>query len=233
MTDATVRVFHLRLDVGEAERARLSAWLSADERARAERFRFDRDRHRFVACRARLRELLGGSLEVAPEQVAFDYGPHGKPVLAGKLGASGLRFNLSHAGERAAVALAYGCEVGVDIEQVGALPDAAQLAERFFAAAEIRALRELEPTDRIAGFFRCWTRKEAYLKALGDGLGRPLDGFAVSVGADEPARLVHVSGDPRESDRWTLHALAPDAAFVGAVAVEGRGSRLTESPFPG
>jgi 4'-phosphopantetheinyl transferase len=233
MTDDTVRVFHLRLEVGEAERARLWALLSADERACAERFRFDRDRHAFVAARGRLRELLGRSLDVAPEQVAFDYRPRGKPVLAGKLGDGGLHFNLSHSGARAVVALAHGCEVGVDIEEVRALPDAARLAERFFSAAEIRALQALAPADRIPGFFRCWTRKEAYLKALGDGLARPLDGFAVSVDADEPARLVQVSGDPRESERWTLHALATDGAFVGALAAEGRGRRLLESPFPG
>jgi len=200
--------------------------LSADEAKRAAAFCFERDRHRFVAARGFLREILGRYLRAAGEALSFEYGPHGKPALAGEF-RDALRFNVSHSGEMALYAVTLQREVGVDIEALREVNDAEQIAERFFSPAERVAFRLQAPGQRQQAFFNCWTRKEAYLKALGDGLARPLDGFDVTLAPGEPARLLRVEGEPRESERWSLRELLPARGYVGAVAVEGHGWRLT------
>jgi len=220
-----VRVWLARLDCPAPVLAALDRRLSTEERTRAAAFRFARDRRRFVAARGFLRGVLGRCLEVHPQEVKFAYGSHGKPRLAEE--GSGLRFNLSHSGERAACALCLGSEIGVDVEAVRDLGDADDIAARFFSAAEGAALRRLPANERLEAFFHCWTRKEAYLKALGDGLARPLDGFDVTLLPAEPARLARVAGDEAEAARWSLEQLDPGPGYVGAVAVQGRGWCLT------
>ncbi len=222
-----VCVLTASLDVPDALRGRLWAWLSSDERARAERFRFAVHRNRFVVARGRLREILGASLGVAPGEIAFEYSPRGKPSLARPFAAQGLRFNLSHADGLALYAIAHGREVGVDVERVRPLPDAESIAERFFSPREQAALRALPASERAAAFFACWTRKEAFLKATGDGLARPLDGFDVSVVPGLPARLERVEGDPLEAGRWSLAEVRPAAGYLGAVAVAGARASLS------
>ncbi|MFZ6030209.1 MAG: 4'-phosphopantetheinyl transferase family protein [Chloroflexota bacterium] len=201
----------------------LMATLSPDEAERARRFHFARDRRRFVVARGTLRRILAAYLGMPPEGVVFSYGARGKPFLAATHNPSDLRFNLAHAHEMALFAFACRRETGVDIEHIHPLPDAAAIAGRFFAAREYRAWLHLPEAQRLEGFFHCWTRKEAYIKAIGDGLSKPLDQFEVSLEAGETSCLLHVAGDPQEVERWTLlpFPLAVEG-YVAALAVEQR-----------
>jgi 4'-phosphopantetheinyl transferase len=182
----------------------LVRFLSADERGRAGRFAFERDRRRYIVARAWLRQLLGERLGVAPESLRFVYQPHGKPALARCRGRRDLRFNVSHCGEVAAYAFVESREVGVDLEQVRELPDADDIAKRFFSPGERAAYLCLPQRERPRGFFHCWTRKEALVKALGAGLSHPLEAFDVSA----------------SRRGWTLSSFDPGPGLVGAVAVQ-------------
>ena len=143
-----------------------------------------------------------------------------------------LRFNVSHSQGLAVVAVTRHREIGVDVEEVRPLPDAQPIAERCFSGEENRVFLGVPAADRLAAFFNCWTRKEAYLKALGDGLARPLDAFDVTLLTGEPARLLRVKGDEREAARWSLRALYPALGYVGALVVEGHGWELAGGDWP-
>ena len=158
----------------------LWAWLCGAERRRASRLRFERDRRRFVAARARLRQLLGARLGVAPQAVEIAYGGRGKPALARRFAGSGLRFNLSHSEGVALYAFSRAGEVGVDLEALRALPEADRIAARVFAPRERATYLALAPRHRPLAFLRLWTRKEAFVKAHGAGLSMPLDSLDVS-----------------------------------------------------
>jgi len=155
--------------------------LVPDERQRAERFRFERDRRRFIVAHGVLRDILGRYLKCSPAQVSFSYNQYGKPALAQESEAIGLRFNMSHSHEVALYALTRAREVGVDVELLREDFASLEIAERFFSRSEVALLNSLAPELRTDGFFNCWTRKEAYIKALGEGLSHPLDRFAVSL----------------------------------------------------
>jgi 4'-phosphopantetheinyl transferase len=200
---------------------RLGRLLIDDETARAERFVFARDRRRFVVARGVLRELLGAYLGCPPGEVRFVYGPAGKPALAPPLAAAGLEFNVSHSGELALYAVGLHRPLGVDVEQVRELDELEALAERNFSSAERRALLALPPAERPAGFFACWTRKEAFIKALGEGLSHPLSAFTVSLVPGEPARFVEIGGEAGAAERWTLTTIDVGAGYHAAVAAEG------------
>lgn len=197
------------------------AILAPEETARADAFLRAQDRARFAAARSWLRHVLGAYLALAPADLAFAYGPHGKPALAGPEGL--LDFNLSHTGGHALLCVSPGLAIGADIEAVRPIEE--KVAERFFSGAEVEALAALPQEERTDAFFRCWTRKEAYLKALGSGLATPLDAFAVSLGPDEPARLLEVRGEPGEADAWQIAHLDPGPGLVGAIAARRRGWR--------
>jgi 4'-phosphopantetheinyl transferase len=204
------------LDAGSGD---LEASLSPDERRRAARFVFERDRRRFIAARARLRQLLGERLGVSPEKVQLAYSSAGKPSLAPGYERD-LRFNLSHCEDVAVFAFADGREVGIDVEAVRELEDAGEIAARFFSPAEDEAYRGLPERERPQGFFNCWTRKEAFIKALGSGLSHPLDSFAVSLAPGEPARILRAGGVPGERCGWTLQGFVPGPGLVAAVVVQ-------------
>jgi 4'-phosphopantetheinyl transferase len=205
----------------------LAQTLSYDEMVRAEHFRFERDRRRFIVGRGVLREILGCYLGFDPQQVRFRYDSRGKPYLVERLDKYGLRFNLAHSHKLALYAFTCGREIGVDLEYIRPMPDAEQIAARFFSTFEYTALRMLPENRKMEAFFNCWTRKEAYIKAIGDGPARHLDQFEVSLILGEPAQLLSVEGDPEEAARWSLKALAPGTGYVAAVAVEGHNWRLT------
>src|SRR5713226_2658116 len=200
--------------------------LSPDERARADRFHFQKDRECFIVARGLLRIILGRYLNMEPSCLQFCYNPYGKPALANESDGNGLRFNLSHSDGLALYAITRGREIGVDLEHIR--PDLAdgKLAERFFSPAEVKVLRSLPASSQPVGFFNCWTRKEAYIKARGKGLSLPLDQFDVSVVPGEPAALLRVNGDPNETSRWDLHELVPASGYVAALAVEGHDWQL-------
>lgn len=184
--------------------------LASCERVRADRFHFRRDRDRFIAGRAQLRRILGAYLRQPPELVQFCYGASGKPAVS-----EPLAFNLSHSGDFAALAVAR-FELGVDIECIRPIEE--EVAERFFAADEVMRLRSLPQAQQTEAFFACWTRKEAYVKALGDGLLLPLDSFSVSLEPEAPARLLRAGDDPVEPSRWQFHHFVPAPGMVGAIA---------------
>lgn len=217
-----------------AERVQeLAQTLSLDEAARAARFHFERDQRRFIVGRGLLRIILGQYLDVVPAQIQFRYGLYGKPSLVGQVGTRSvsydLQFNLAHSGEVALYALAWDYPIGVDVEHIRPIPDLDQIVERFFSRQERITLRSLPPEQRQTAFFNGWTRKEAYLKALGDGLARPLDEFDVSLAPGQPAQLLGVAGDPAEAAGWFMEAVTPLAGYVGAVvapAIEGQTWRV-------
>jgi 4'-phosphopantetheinyl transferase len=193
--------------------------LSEGERQRAARFARERDRRRYIVARAELRRLLGARLHERPEAIEFVYGRRGKPALAPRFAASGLRFNLSHCEDVAVYAFARAREVGVDVEVVRPLPDADGIAARFFSRNENLAYLALASADRSQGFFNCWTRKEAFIKALGGGLHIPLRRFEVSLAPGEPARLLRVGRRPGDRCGWRLIGLQPAPGLTGAVVV--------------
>jgi 4'-phosphopantetheinyl transferase len=206
-----------------------SLWdtLTADERQRAERFLFEKDRTHFVVARGLLRVLLGRYLRQDSPHLRFTYGPHGKPALATDTDRMSLCFNVSHSHGLALYAITRGREVGVDVERIR--PEIAQekIAERFFSPREVTVLRALPTPLQAPAFFACWTRKEAYIKAKGDGLTLPLDQFDVSLAPGEPAALLHTAWDPQEAAGWALQDLAPASGYRAAVAVAGHAWRLT------
>jgi len=196
--------------------------LSVEELDRAARFRFDRDRERFVAARGFLRVILGRYLRVEPGRLRFCYGAFGKPGLTAEFSGTGLRFNLSHSRNLALYAVARELEVGVDVEQMRAEFAEERIARTFFSPREVAALQALPRNVWLESFFNCWTRKEAYVKARGEGLSARLDQFDVSVAPGEPARLLRVFPDRQETRRWTLQSFRPQPGFVAALAVETR-----------
>lgn len=200
---------------------RLLNLLSHDEQARANRFYLERDRRRFIVARGALRTILGCYLGVEPGQLRFRYEFHGKPFLSDELGAGELRFNLAHSNELALYAFTCGREIGIDVEYIHPVPDIEQIAARFFSANENAALHMLPESQRLEAFFNCWTRKEAYIKALGDGLAYPLTQFQVSLRPGEPAQLLWAEGSPEKVTRWSMTALSPAPGYVAALAVEG------------
>jgi 4'-phosphopantetheinyl transferase len=221
-----VHVWRAALDWAPSRQQNLHRFLAADEQARAAQFYFEKDRRHFVIARGMLRDILGRYLNRAPESLAFRYGSHGKPALVGRSNECGICFNLSHSRGRALCAVTSGREVGIDIEQVRDEPAVVEIAERFFSPREVAALRALPALEQGPAFFRCWTRKEAYIKARGQGLSIPLDGFDVSLAPGEPAALLGVRPDSSEQLRWSLQSLDAGPGFAAALAVEGQGWRL-------
>ncbi|HKG94776.1 MAG TPA: 4'-phosphopantetheinyl transferase superfamily protein [Gemmatimonadaceae bacterium] len=226
--DDEVHLWSASLHVRAERLAAYQLLLSADERERAARFRFDRDRDRYVVARATLRLLIARYLDEDPAALRFDYGEQGKPSIRREPGAGGptLHFNLAHAGSVAVYGLTHRGPLGVDVERVEAMVDAELVAESHFAAEEQRTLRTVPEPLRMRAFFECWTRKEAFIKALGGGLSIPLASFAVDFRTGSPPSLRWVLGDPDASARWTLAAFEPADEHVGAMAVEATGVRI-------
>ena len=219
--DDTIEIVVAGLALEPAAVRASASLLSAAERERARRFAFGRDARRFIVGRGRLRQLLGARLGVRPESVELVYGARGKPALANS-GRNSLRFNLSHRDDLAVYALSWGCEVGIDVEAIRPLADADAVAARFFSRPEHAAYRALDPRDRPLGFFQCWTRKEAFIKALGEGLSHPLDSFDVSLAPGAPAELLRVEAVPGDDRGWRLASFFPAPGFVAAVVAEER-----------
>lgn len=218
-----------RLDLGPAGLREAAALLSEEERQRAGRILLAGARRRFTVARALLRRLLGERLGVPAAAIELVYGRRGKPALGGAHAHADLRFNLSHRDGIAAYAFARGRALGVDVETVRALPEADDIARSAFSPRECAAYFALEARDRPLGFFNCWTRKEAFVKALGEGLSHGLGGFDVSLAPGEPARILRVDGTPGERCGWVLHAFTPAPGMAGALvarAAEAQPERI-------
>jgi 4'-phosphopantetheinyl transferase len=215
LTGDEVHVWRLDLDRPAAP---LFELLQPDEVARANRFHFEKDRRHFVVARGFLRQLLGWYLQASPKRLDFAYGTWGKPSLAGEFRESQLRFNMSHSHGVALYAVTEGRELGVDVEQVRADFASDDIARRFFSSHEVGVLCELPENDRVAAFFRCWTRKEAYIKATGRGMSQPLDCFDVTLGSGDDVALLR--NEDGSHERWRLVDIAVGAGYAGALAVE-------------
>ena len=221
-----VHVWRASLALPPAGLAALHRVISDDERSRAGRFRFEVHRDRFIAGRGIQRLLLARYLGADPAGLRYRLAHHGKPSLDAPWDAADLRFNVSNAEDGLLVAVTTGRELGVDLEAVRALGDRDEVARRFFSAPEVEVYDAVPEGERDAAFFTCWTRKEAYIKALGEGLSMPLDCFDVTLRPGEPARLLATRGNPAEAGRWTLREVDPGPGWMGAVAVEGAGWEL-------
>lgn len=204
----------------------LASILSEDERKRAARFHFPRDAGRWIVSRVVLRSILGSYLGVEASAVRLCAGPWGKPELMASFQGPHLQFNSSRSDGLGLYAVARNRRVGVDIERLRPLPDLGAIAAQILSPRERQTLEELPYVDRGAAFFSCWTRKEAYIKALGEGLVHPLERFTVSLTPDGPLTLEGERSDSAEVARWSLSALAPIPGYAAALAIEGPPARL-------
>ena len=208
----------VKLVLADAGGDELRAVLREDERDRADKFRFDRDRSRFIAARAGLRQILATCLNCDPHEPVFEYGERGKPKLSGL--DSALRFNLSHSGNIAMYALAEGRDIGIDVERYDKRRDHNRIAGRFFTSAENETLSKIPEKERAQAFTQLWVRKEAFLKACGQGLFMSLDTIEVSVGRDAP-RIIALSGEPANAVSWVIADIDPGPEYAAAVVVSG------------
>jgi 4'-phosphopantetheinyl transferase len=220
-----IHIWRITLDQSDWLGEHLRQWLAPDEWARADRFHFDHDRARFIVMRGALRSILGGYLGTEPSQLQFVYGPHGKPALATSCGQ--LCFNVSHSERLGLCAISRHSEIGVDLEYVHSVAEAELIAERFFSSQEKAMLQSLPVNQRQAAFFNCWTRKEAFIKAIGEGLSHPLNQFDVAVVPGDPARFLSIGGDAQEARRWSLYHLSPGEGYTGALAAKGNDWQLS------
>lgn len=208
-----------------ARRDRLARHLSPAERERESRFRFDADRARYAIARGLLRELLARYLREAPGAIELDETEHGRPVRIGG-GLPDLDFNLSHSKDLVVYAFARRVRVGIDVEWMRPLDDMEDLVSINFSALECETWSALPPRLRERGFFDCWTRKEAFVKAIGEGLSHPLQAFDVSLHPDEPPALLRLAHAPDDLPRWSLYALDPGSGYASSLAVEAPSARL-------
>ncbi len=190
--------------------------LSATEIAAASRYRFEELQRAYVLRHGCLRWLIGAYLDIAARDVLIGIGEFGKPFLSDPK--TDLRFNMSHSGPLNLFAFANALEVGVDIEQIRGLSDARAIAERFFSAEEQSDFRSIDDASILPAFYEVWTRKEAYVKAVGSGLSVAPASFCVTVRANQPAALVHISGDREAAEKWQIHTFAPTDGFVCSLA---------------
>ena len=211
-----IHVWRIELDLEPLAYSVVEAVLSPDERRRAKCFIRDDLRRRWTVAHGALRMILAAYTGTPPGCLVFGTGPWGKPKLKGT--ASRIGFNLSHTGHLALIAISSEHEVGIDAETIRPNLDWRELSERFFASAEASEIKSLAPEIRIAAFFACWTRKEAFIKAIGRGLSMPLDSFRVTVRPDFPPRLVWLEGNQREPDKWSFEDMS-ESGVAAAVAV--------------
>jgi 4'-phosphopantetheinyl transferase len=222
-----LHVWRVDLDIRDEARAMLPVLLDDGERAYAGRLRAPRDRDRYVVAHGALRSILGAYLQVNPASLEFERTRFGKPSLADTAHAW-LQFNTSRSGGLMACAVARNARVGVDVEEIAA-GDTRE--DSHFSAAERAALANLPPDSRAAAIAACWTRKEAFVKARGEGVSLAFESFDVSVPTAAP-RLIATRPDPDEASRWTLAEIAVPEEYTGTVAIEGEGWRITPRVWP-
>ena len=226
LAPAEIHVWTISLDVTPASSGLFKKILSSAELERARRFRFDLHRNRFIAGRGSMRTLLSNYLQTEPSKLQIGYGPYGKPILAGTFLESGVHFNLAHSENLALLAITLAGEIGIDLEQIRPLIDADELVARFFSARESAAFHHLPVVQKPLAFFNLWTRKEAWLKATGQGIGDLLNAVEVSFLPGEPARFVSLPGDAQTLASWILREFEPAPGFVAALAISSSSPAL-------
>ena len=239
MSPNDVHVWRVFLDSPKLEKQSLLAILSIDELERVRRFHFEKDKKRFIVSRGILRNILSHYQGISPQKILFEYTPYGKPVFASKSGEATHCFNLSHSGEFALYAVSPERRVGIDIERVRDDVSVDQISQKFYCHDEIIALEQIPKTDRTELFFQYWTRKEALLKAAGEGISFPMEQCDVSLigaGVLSPIRLPCNTNE--EGSRWYVKDLSPGHGYVAAIAVDGGDCNIScwhpsLSQFPG
>jgi len=219
---SAVDIWRVALDTTRTSADDYRKLLCQEERQRADRFRREVDQIRFTVTRGALRIILGELLVTPASALQFRYGAAGKPDIAAPTARHDIFFNVSHANDLAVIAVARGGSLGVDVEYAMRPEMILDVAERFFSPRESAVLRCLPSQDRSTAFYRCWTRKEAYLKALGTGLSKSLESFDVSLADDEPARLIADRGDPLAPERWSLRDLQVPQPYLATLAIEAQ-----------
>ena len=204
----------------QGETERLIRYLCASERERADRFHFQADYDRYVVARAALRSQLGAFLDCDPGSLSFQYTRYGKPFIANR----GIEFNLSHSGDWVLLAFTRIADIGVDIERIRPMHDMRDVARENFAANEFDMWEATSEQDRTPAFYRCWTRKESFIKAIGEGLSCPLDSFQVTFGLNQPARLTSVDGNPAPATEWWMADLPGFTGYAAAVTARAANS---------
>ena len=222
LADNEIHVWATTLAVPPTKFDDLAATLSPEEKERAHKFKFEKHRNRYIAGRGALRKILGQYLRAEPAELRFVHLENGKPVLAGDFASAGIYFNLSHTEDLALIAVTRIGMVGVDVERVRPIREMDALVARFFSPRENEAFQKVATEVKPAAFFNLWTRKEALLKATGEGITRSLSLVEVSFLPGEPARLLAVSGDAEKAAAWSLRELTPAKGFTGAIAIEAR-----------
>jgi 4'-phosphopantetheinyl transferase len=215
-----VHIWRVSLQNASTQAQKLQGLLADDEINRAQNFHFSYDRDRFVAVRGLLRILLTFYIQIPPEQIKFCYSSRGKPTLASNQNSTILNFNISHSRELALLAFTYNETIGIDVEYIRPEIVREQIAERFFSVQEAATLRALPDNLQPMAFFNCWTRKEAFIKATGEGLSRPLDQFSVSLAPGEPAKLLDIQGEPQELSNWHVQELDVGPDYGAALVVK-------------
>ena len=217
-----VHVWQAKLDQADALRSKSYSLLSCDEKERANRFQFDRDKNRFIACRAILRTILSRYSGVEPGSLQFIYGTYGKPELKNRnTDRTALRFSSSHSHNLSLFAVTLNQEIGIDTEYIRLVSNRDEIVDHYFTPREKIMYGRLAADAKEAAFFNGWTRKEAYLKATGVGLNQPLRTIEVSLEPGKLARLLRINGNPREAAAWSLYELSLGTDYAGAVAVKG------------
>jgi 4'-phosphopantetheinyl transferase len=219
LQNGEVHVWRVELEQPDNQVQKFRSTLEPEERYRASRFYFERHRRAFVVGRGFLRYVLARYLETKPEALRFSYGPYGKPALDGEHRTSRLRFNMSHSHGLALYAITEDNELGVDVEHIRADFASEEIAQRFFSRCEVEAFNAVPKEEQVAAFFRCWARKEAFIKATGKGLSQPLDAFDVTLAPGLAAALLRV--DDEDASRWSLCDIDVGEDYAGALVVEG------------
>jgi 4'-phosphopantetheinyl transferase len=216
-----IHVWRIWLDLPDDQLEFLRRTLSPDQLKKAKKFRFQRDQKRFIATHGCTRKILSNYLSLPPVLISYVHNEFGKPELADEINPEKLHFNLSHSEDIALLGISSGKRVGVDIERIVPNRATEEVARRFFSPSEVDQIVSLPEDQQIPAFYRCWTRKEAYIKTRGEGMSIPLDQFEVSCSPEEIPKILHVQGDRDEASRWSIHHIEPLKGYVAALAVEG------------
>jgi len=213
-----VHIWFINFNISEDDITLLYKFLSEDEIVKASKFKFNKDKICSIITRGALRLLSSKYLNIKPEDIPFKYGDYGKPDYDFK---TNLKFNISHSGQMAVIGFVLNDDIGVDIEEIKTNFDVLDIASNYFSNSEIEALKNLSLESQTKGFYRCWTRKESFIKANAKGLSFPLDSFSVSIDSDEKTELLETNWDKNETDLWKLFSFSPQKNYIGAVSVKG------------
>lgn len=226
LNEDEVHIWYASLDQPWNRLQQFYKTLNLKERKKADQYLLPKDRIRFIVCRGLLRKLLGNFLRVDPAQVQFRYSACGKPELVSIPGEEMIHFNLSYSHNLVVFVFTLNNPIGVDIEHVQEIPERDRIAQKFFSESENDIFHSLPEYQRTETFYKCWTRKEAFIKAVGDDRIYPPNTFDVSLAPGEPAQLLRLEGDAREASQWTIRSLTPAENYTGAFAVRANNCQL-------